>query len=207
MHRTLKAFATVLTAATITAVASPAKAYSTAEADFLSDVYNGVSDAGYGSAVSSVSPATLLDLAYTACSTLDSGAPLSAVSEALLDSAQDRASLYLMSYTVGAGIQYLCPNHLWQVAQETQRIGQTREYYSPSTNSGSWARLTASDPGSQINVRSTPSLSASSPNYGLAGDRVWVTRSERHDGYNWYFVGFLGSGASGWVRGDFVRLD
>jgi len=69
------------------------------------------------------------------------------------------------------------------------------------------AILTADDPGSQINVRSAPSLNASAPSYGLPGDRVEVIREVvGEDGYTWYYVEFNGSRARGWVRGDFVRL-
>jgi SH3-like domain-containing protein len=67
------------------------------------------------------------------------------------------------------------------------------------------ATLVGDQPGSRINVRSTPSLNASSPHYGLVGDRVEVLRSETVNGFPWRYVRF-GSGAEGWVRGDFVRL-
>jgi hypothetical protein len=69
------------------------------------------------------------------------------------------------------------------------------------------AELTAADPNSQINLRSTPSTSASSKGYGLPGDRVEVIRQvQAEDGYTWYFVQFNESKAEGWIRGDFVRL-
>jgi hypothetical protein len=79
----------------------------------------------------------------------------------------------------------------------------------PATNRATipgWMVLSAS-PGSQVNVRSTPSTSANAPHYGLVGDRVWATRSAVSEGYTWYFVGFPGSGATGWVRGDLIRFD
>lgn len=69
------------------------------------------------------------------------------------------------------------------------------------------AVLTAADPNSQINLRSSPSTTAPSPGYGLPGDRVEVIRQvEADDGYTWYFVRFNQSKAEGWIRGDFVRL-
>jgi len=67
------------------------------------------------------------------------------------------------------------------------------------------ATLIAQNSNSRINVRSTPSTNASSPHYGLAGDRVEVTRLQLgKDRYMWNYVKFT-SGAKGWVRGDFVR--
>lgn len=59
--------------------------------------------------------------------------------------------------------------------------------------------------GSQINVRSAPTIASFRAHYGLVGDRVEVTRSTRgSDRAMWNYVQFS-SGAKGWVRGDFVR--
>jgi Bacterial SH3 domain len=67
------------------------------------------------------------------------------------------------------------------------------------------ATLIAQSTSSPINVRSAPSTFSSSPSYGYAGDRVEVLRSTLgQDDYNWNYVQFQ-SGATGWVRGDFVR--
>ncbi|ABW26251.1 SH3 domain-containing protein [Acaryochloris marina] len=61
-------------------------------------------------------------------------------------------------------------------------------------------------PGGRINVRSSPSTSASSPHYGIVGDRVQVIDATySDDGYHWYYVEFT-SGARGWVRGDLVNV-
>jgi serine/threonine protein kinase, bacterial len=58
--------------------------------------------------------------------------------------------------------------------------------------------------GSQINVRSAPTIASARAHYGLAGDRVEVMRSTRgSDRAMWNYVQFS-SGAKGWVRGDFV---
>ncbi|MGI0486919.1 SH3 domain-containing protein [Pantanalinema rosaneae CENA516] len=66
--------------------------------------------------------------------------------------------------------------------------------------------LRTADRGSRVNVRLAPSTSAASPHYGIDGDRVQVMNSTRGgDGYTWYHVKFR-SGATGWVRGDFVDL-
>lgn len=63
-------------------------------------------------------------------------------------------------------------------------------------------------PSSQINVRRSPSTNAAIAHYGLGGDRVdvsdWVNST---DGYIWYSVRFPNSGATGWVRGDLVRVN
>lgn len=68
------------------------------------------------------------------------------------------------------------------------------------------AVLSGSDLGSHINVRSAPTTTASSPHYGLVGDRVEVlNQTEGSDGYPWYYIQFS-SGAKGWVRGDFVSV-
>ncbi len=63
-------------------------------------------------------------------------------------------------------------------------------------------------PGSQVNVRRSPSTNAAIAHYGLGGDRVdvndWISST---DGYIWYGVRFSSSGATGWVRGDLVRIN
>ncbi len=65
--------------------------------------------------------------------------------------------------------------------------------------------LTSQDAGARINVRSSPSTSASTPHYGVPGDAVTLQQSANGaDGYIWYNVRFNASGATGWVRGDFV---
>lgn len=65
--------------------------------------------------------------------------------------------------------------------------------------------LTSQDAGARINVRSSPSTSASTPHYGVPGDAVTLQQSANGaDGYIWYNVRFNVSGATGWVRGDFV---
>ncbi|NJK40861.1 MAG: SH3 domain-containing protein [Acaryochloridaceae cyanobacterium SU_2_1] len=61
--------------------------------------------------------------------------------------------------------------------------------------------------GSRINVRSQPTTFASSPHFGLVGDRVEVIdiTYNDEDGYEWYYVEFA-SGARGWIRGDLVEV-
>ncbi len=68
------------------------------------------------------------------------------------------------------------------------------------------AYLVGGRPNSRINVRSAPSTSASSPHYGLVGDRVQVINATYgDDGFHWYYVEFA-SGARGWIRGDLVEV-
>ena len=57
----------------------------------------------------------------------------------------------------------------------------------------------------EIDVYSSPSYSASSPHYGLAGDRITVLDSAQgEDGGSWLRVQFE-SGATGWVSADSVQ--
>jgi hypothetical protein len=65
--------------------------------------------------------------------------------------------------------------------------------------------LTAQELGSRINVRDGASPSAYARHYGYAGDPVLVLdETQGGDGKIWYQVRFTQSGATGWVRGDFV---
>ncbi|HEY9737960.1 MAG TPA: SH3 domain-containing protein [Trichocoleus sp.] len=68
------------------------------------------------------------------------------------------------------------------------------------------ATLTAQQSGAQINLRSQPNAQSGSKGYGLVGDKVTLLRiTEGADSYSWYYVKFSGSGAEGWVRGDFIN--
>jgi hypothetical protein len=67
--------------------------------------------------------------------------------------------------------------------------------------------LTAQSADAKINVRSAPNTSASTPHYGIPGDAVTLEQyASGADGYVWYNVRFNTSGATGWVRGDFVTM-
>lgn len=69
------------------------------------------------------------------------------------------------------------------------------------------ATLVAQQAGAQINLRSQPSATSASKGYGLVGDSIKLLRSTQgSDGKTWHYVKFDGSGAEGWVRGDFIRL-
>lgn len=78
-----------------------------------------------------------------------------------------------------------------------------------STTSTAEAILTRSDSNAQVNLRATPSVTSNRLGYGLVGDRVQVIQqaaSADGDSYTWYQVRFPGSGTTGWIREDFVRI-
>ncbi|WP_241392620.1 SH3 domain-containing protein [Rippkaea orientalis] len=69
--------------------------------------------------------------------------------------------------------------------------------------------LTSTDPKSRINLRAKPSSSSQQLGYGLSGDRVMVLGCETgsdQDRTPWINVKFVKSGATGWIRGDFVLV-
>ncbi len=67
------------------------------------------------------------------------------------------------------------------------------------------AVLTAADAQAQINLRSEPSVDAAADSYGLVGDPVLLLKTAADGGdVPWYYVKFDGSGAEGWIRGDFI---
>lgn len=76
-----------------------------------------------------------------------------------------------------------------------------------STSSQKSAVLASNESGSPINIRASASTSAEVTNLGYGGDRLQVIEKKQGDGgYTWYSVK-LESGATGWVRGDFVTED
>lgn len=69
--------------------------------------------------------------------------------------------------------------------------------------------LVAHDRGSQINLRSQATVRSRAIGYGLAGDRVNILQCAQDtdtsgSDLNWCRVQFLESGATGWVRSDFI---
>ena len=67
------------------------------------------------------------------------------------------------------------------------------------------AVLTASNAQAQINLRAEPSVNATANGYGLVGDPVLLLKTAADGGVvPWYYVKFDGSGAEGWIRGDFI---
>jgi hypothetical protein len=77
----------------------------------------------------------------------------------------------------------------------------------PAIVSNRQAVLTASNPGSEINVRTAPTTQSVAPYFGIVGDRVQVLKEARgNDGYTWYYVKFNSKAGKGWVRQDLLRL-
>jgi hypothetical protein len=74
------------------------------------------------------------------------------------------------------------------------------------------AELRGNDPKTQINLRSGPSIDTENVGYGVPGDLVYLLSKNPpetdvatdNQGNNWYRVGFPASGASGWIRADFL---
>lgn len=69
--------------------------------------------------------------------------------------------------------------------------------------------LRASNPNARINVRTQPTINSSSPQYGLAEDKVKVIecvqdKDKPNSDLNWCKVEFVKSKAVGWVRSDFI---
>ena len=76
-----------------------------------------------------------------------------------------------------------------------------------TTTSASEAVLTATNPKSRINFRSTPSTSSKRLGYGTVGERVQVVEQKAGtDGSTWYKVRFPRSGTQGWIRKDFIKV-
>ncbi|MBE9010697.1 SH3 domain-containing protein [Pseudanabaenaceae cyanobacterium LEGE 13415] len=68
------------------------------------------------------------------------------------------------------------------------------------------AVLTSRFANAQINLRSTPSVAASSRGFGIGGDRVRLLDQRVGANRNlWYYVQTYRSGIEGWVDGTFIR--
>ncbi|WAL62240.1 SH3 domain-containing protein [Thermocoleostomius sinensis] len=81
--------------------------------------------------------------------------------------------------------------------------GSTSAQTNPSASTD-MASLTATDPGSLINIRERASTSAGIRQTGRAGEQVRISEQQQgEDGRTWYKV-VLESGTEGWVRSDFV---
>lgn len=80
---------------------------------------------------------------------------------------------------------------------------------SPVANNSNYGTLRANSPNARINVRSQPTINSSAPHYGIVGDRVQIIRcvqdtDTRGSDLNWCNVRFPNSGATGWIRSDFI---
>jgi Bacterial SH3 domain len=66
--------------------------------------------------------------------------------------------------------------------------------------------LVTQQPKARVNVRQAPGEQQAIAHFGVAGDKVMLLTSGRDPAEQmWYQVKFVGSGAEGWVRSDFVR--
>ncbi|GAB4198660.1 MAG: hypothetical protein Fur006_48690 [Coleofasciculaceae cyanobacterium] len=67
--------------------------------------------------------------------------------------------------------------------------------------------MTATNPKSRINLRSSPSTTSKRLGYGTVGDRVQIIEQKKGtDGSTWYRVQFPRSGTQGWIRKDLVKV-
>jgi hypothetical protein len=96
------------------------------------------------------------------------------------------------------------------LANSAMLRGDRRSVSSSTSSTGSvpnnsMARLISSEPGSAINIRAGVGTSAEVLHLGYGGDRVEVLNQvSGGDGFRWYNIRFPQSGATGWVRGDFI---
>jgi Bacterial SH3 domain len=100
---------------------------------------------------------------------------------------------------IEAGLKYLSAQHGKAIASGNDR--------SSAKASGTQAALYSQDSSSRINIRDNADVKANARHIGYSGDRVEILETqEGGDGNRWYRVKFQASGATGWVRGDFVRV-
>jgi hypothetical protein len=104
----------------------------------------------------------------------------------------------------GLIFEFVDGSHLWVLWDNSSSYGSA-----PVQSSSRIGTLTAHDRGSQINLRSQPTVRSRANGYGLAGDQVNILECVQ-DGdtagsdLNWCKVQFLESGAIGWIRSDFI---
>jgi SH3-like domain-containing protein len=104
----------------------------------------------------------------------------------------------------GTIFQFVDGSHLWIYWDTSSAYGS-----GPVNQSNRIGTLTAHSNGSQINVRSQPTAQSRAVAYGLAGDQVNILEcvldtDTTGSTLNWCKVQFLVSGATGWVRSDFI---
>lgn len=65
--------------------------------------------------------------------------------------------------------------------------------------------IVGEEPGSDVILRSEPSLDAEEMNYAIVGDSVDILDDAiGSDGYTWYYVEIPAVGSLGWIRGDYI---
>ncbi len=95
-------------------------------------------------------------------------------------------------------------SHLWVFWDNSSSYGSE-----PVQNNSRVGTLTAYSRGSQINIRSQPTVRSRAHGYGLTGDQVNILECVQDNDtagsdLNWCEVQFLESGIVGWVRSDFI---
>ncbi|HIK44433.1 MAG TPA: SH3 domain-containing protein [Leptolyngbyaceae cyanobacterium M65_K2018_010] len=119
--------------------------------------------------------------------------------------------------SAGTIFEFVDGSHLWVYWDEstfsttpaTQGIGSDPVTQGIGGSSARIGTLVAHSRGSQINLRSQPTVRSRALGYGLAGDQVQIylcqpdTDTPGSD-LNWCNVQFVVSGANGWIRSDFI---
>ena len=107
----------------------------------------------------------------------------------------------------GTIFEFVDGSHLWVYWDASTAYGTGP--VSQGQGGSRVATLVAHDRGSQINLRSEPTVQSRAIGYGLAGDQVNILecvpdRDTAGSDLNWCQVQFLVSGAIGWIRSDFI---
>lgn len=107
----------------------------------------------------------------------------------------------------GTIFEFVDGSHLWVYWDTNTSYGTGP--VSQGTGGTRVGTLVAHERGSQINLRSQPTVRSRAQGYGLAGDQVnilecVVDQDTVGSTLNWCKVQFLVSGAIGWVRSDFI---
>lgn len=129
---------------------------------------------------------------------------------------QHGQAVYRQSGLGNAGtiFEFVDGSHLWVYWDESTFAPATQGIGSDPVTQGIGGSprvgtLVAHSRGSQINLRSQPTVRSRALGYGLAGDRVRIYLCQpdtdtRGSDLNWCNVQFVESGANGWIRSDFI---
>jgi Bacterial SH3 domain len=100
---------------------------------------------------------------------------------------------------IAAGLKYLSVRHGKSIKSEKSTL--------PAKASKANATLYSQDAASPINIRDDADVKSYARHIGYSGDQVEILKTQDgRDGNQWYQIKFTESGATGWVRGDFVRV-
>lgn len=122
------------------------------------------------------------------------------------DSAGPAATIEDYADWISIAVKTFCNE--WEESSVPTQTAATRTNSQITPLPNTEAMLEADSVMSKINVRTSPSTSASAPSYGYPGDFVRLL-AETRDEQNmiWYQVKFESSDYVGWVRGDFVTTE